>query len=176
MKSTKPKIYPQAKIVGNMDNFLLGDFSQIDDFCFLNIGKSLSIGKFVHLSSFVSIIGGGKCEILDFAGLSAGCRVVTGSDDFSGGFLTNPTVPSKYKNTKEGIIRIGKHALLGTNVVILPDVEIGAGTIIGAGAIVNKDLESWSIYAGFNPRKIGERDRDSVISKEIDLLKNLENI
>ncbi|CKK93370.1 putative acetyltransferase [Neisseria meningitidis] len=26
-----------------------------------------------------------------FSGLSAGCRIITGSDDFMGGGLTNPT-------------------------------------------------------------------------------------
>ena len=167
------KIYPMAKIVGEKKNFSSGEFSQIDDFCFINIGNRLHLGKFVHLSSFVSIIGGGECEICDFAGLSAGCRLITGTDDFSGGYLTNPTVPEEFKNIRQGSIKIGRHSLLGSNVVVMPDVSIGDGATVGAGSIVTKNLEDWTIYAGFSPRKIGERNREEVLSKENKLLKKL---
>jgi len=63
----------------------------------------------------------------DFSGLSAGCRIVTGSDDFLGGGLTNPTVPVEYTNVKKSFVCIERHAILGTNVVILPGVTIGEG-------------------------------------------------
>ena len=92
------KIYPYAKIIHNGKNFTVNDFAQIDDFVFINAGKMCQIGRFTHISSFTSIIGGGEFILEDFAGLSAGCRIITGSDDFSGGFLSNPTIPAKYKN------------------------------------------------------------------------------
>lgn len=160
------KIYEYAKLIYNENNLFIGDNSQIDDFVFLNAGSMCKIGRFVHVSSFCSIIGGGKLYMEDFSGLSAGCRIITGSDDFKGPFLSNPTVPDKYKNVTTGRIFIGKHAIIGTNSIVLPDVEIGEGATVGAACLVNKDLEPWTIYAGSKPKKVGERDRDGVLDLE----------
>lgn len=164
-----PKIYEYAKIV-NRDNFVIGLYSQIDDFVFLNAGVKTEIGKFVHIASFCSVIGGGEFYMEDFSGLSAGCRIVTGSDDFSGGGLTNPTVPSEYTNVKKSFIRIKRHAIIGTNVTILPGVTIGEGAAVGAGCIVRKDLEPWAIYAGQDCRRIRPRPSDLIFQLERKLL------
>ncbi|MAD40843.1 MAG: acetyltransferase [Arcobacter sp.] len=166
------KVYEFAKII-NKNNFSLGINSQIDDFVFINAGKMCVIGDFVHVSSFSSIIGGGEFSINNFSGISAGCRIITGSDDFSGSFLSNPTVPSKYKNVKCGKIKIGKHCILGSNSIVLPDIEIPDGVTIGAGSVVKKELKPWTIYAGFTPKKVGERSQDGIIELEYKLRKEL---
>lgn len=160
------KIFEFAKLIHNESNLYIGDNTQIDDFVFLNAGMMCKLGAFVHISSFCSIIGGGEFIMEDFSGLSAGCRIVTGSDDFTGSSLSNPTVPQKYKNVKTGKIHIGKHAIIGTNSILLPDIEIGEGTTVGAGCLVNKSLEPWSIYVGSKPKKIGERDKNGVLDLE----------
>lgn len=160
------KIFPTAKIISKPGTCTIGDYSQIDDFVFINSGLCLAIGRYVHISSFSSIIGGGKFIMGDFSGLSAGCRIITGSDDFTEGYLTNPTVPRELRNVRLGEILIGKHAIIGSNCVVMPDVEIGEGVSVGAGSIINKDLEPWGIYVGYNPKKIGERDRDAILAKE----------
>ena len=165
------KIYEYAKLIYGVDNLFIGDNSQIDDFVFLNAGKMCKIGKFVHISSFCSIIGGGELFMGDFSGLSAGCRIITGSDDFKGAFLSNPTIPEKYKNVTIGSVSIGKHTIIGTNSIVLPDIEIGEGVTVGAGCLVNKNLESWTIYAGSKPKKIGERDKDGILDLEKRFLK-----
>lgn len=167
------KIFTLAKIIARDNCLTIGECSQVDDFAFLNAGLRLSIGRFVHISSFVSIVGGGECELMDFSGLSAGCRIITGSDDFAGGFLTNPTVSQDFKNVTIGSVKIGRHAVLGSNVVVLPGVTIGDGATVGAGSIVTKDLDAWSVYAGFSPRKVGERDRLSVLAREQEFLASL---
>lgn len=153
------------------ETICLDDNTQIDDFVFIYGGQETIIAHNVHIASFVSIIGGGRFIMAPFAGLSAGCRVVTGSDDFTGESLTNPTVPKEYKKTKLGTVEIGRHALIGSNAVILPDVKIGEGTIVSAGALVIKDLEPWSIYAGYNPKKIGQRDKRKILALELDYYK-----
>lgn len=55
------------------------------------------------------------------------------------------------KNEK---IIIGDDVWIGANVTILPGCNIGNGTIIGAGCVVNKNLDPNSIYAGVPVRKI----------------------
>ena len=167
-----PKIYETAKIV-KRENLSIGDYSQIDDFVFINAGQKTSIGRFVHISSFCSVIGGGEFVMEDFSGLSAGCRIITGSDDFMGGGLTNPTVPSKYTNVKQAKIHIGRHAIIVTNVTILPGVTIGEGVAVGAGAVVRKNLEPWTIYAGFDCKPIKKRPSEKILSLERQLIEEL---
>lgn len=45
---------------------------------------------------------------------------------------------------------------IGANAIILPGVTIGKGSIIGAGSIVTKDVEEYTIVAG-NPAKVIKR-------------------
>ena len=167
------KIYDLAKII-NREKFSIGDFSQIDDFAFINAGQETIIGRFVHIASFCSIIGGGRFVMEDFSGLSAGCRIVTGSDDFFGGGLTNPTVPSKYTNVKVGTVHLMRHVILGTNVTVLPGVTIGEGAAVGAGALVRKSLAPWTIYAGFDCRPVKERPKETILRLESELLEELD--
>lgn len=165
MISKTAKIYPLAKIVG-VNEIEIGHHSQIDDFVFINTGVECRLGKFVHIASFCSIIGGGCFVMRDFSGLSAGCRIITGSDDFSGGFLTNPTVPAQFTNVHVSKVIIGKHAIIGTNSVIFPGVTIGEGVAVGAGVTVRKDLDPWTIYVGTSPRAVGKRDKAEILAKE----------
>jgi acetyltransferase-like isoleucine patch superfamily enzyme len=169
------KIYELAKII-NRQNLTIGINSQIDDFVFINAGKQTVIGRFVHIASFCSIIGGGEFYMDDFSGLSAGCRIITGSDDFLGGGLTNPTVPARYTNVKKSKIHIGKHAIIGTNVTILPGVIIGEGAAVGAGAVVRKSLEPWTIYAGADCKPIKKRPSQKIFELEKQLLAEVESI
>jgi galactoside O-acetyltransferase len=167
------KIYPWAKIVQEAGNFSVGEHSQIDDFAFINSGRRCTIGRFVHIASFVSVIGGGEFVIDDFAGLSAGVRIITGTDDYLGPYLTNPTVPREFTNYKISHVHIGKSAIVGTNAVVFPGVTIGEGASVGACTVVRRDLAPWGVYAGDPVRKIGERDRDAILEKRRLLLEQL---
>ena len=167
-----PKIYSWAKIV-NKENFLIDYFSQIDDFVFLNAGEETKIGRFVHIASFSSVIGGGKFYMGDFSALSAGCRVITGTDDFAGGFLAGPTVPAQYTNILRAPVHIGKYALIGTNTVIFPGVSVGEGAAVGAGCIVRKNLEPWTVYVGQDCQPIKQREREPVLKLANQLLMEL---
>jgi galactoside O-acetyltransferase len=112
----------------------------------------------------------------EFSGLSSGCRIICGSDEYNGEGLTNPTVPLKYrKKAKYSTIEIHSHAVLGTNCVIHPDVIIGEGAAIGSCSLVNKSLEPWNIFVGVPCRKLKERQKENILllakklkSEEID--------
>lgn len=49
--------------------------------------------------------------------------------------------------------RIGKNCFIGAHSVILPGVTVGDGSIVAAGAVVNRDVPPGSIVAG-NPAKV----------------------
>jgi acetyltransferase-like isoleucine patch superfamily enzyme len=159
-----------VKIV-NPENIEIDDFSRIDDFSILVGGNGLKIGKFVHIASYCSVIGGGEFIMEDFSGLSAGVRIVTGSDDYTGKCLTNPTVPIKYRPlAMKGSITIKKHAIIGTNSVIFPNITIGEGAAIGAASVVNKNVDSWGIYVGCPAKKIKERESETILKMEKELM------
>ena len=56
-----------------------------------------------------------------------------------------------------GSIVIGDDCWLGANVVVLRNVTIGRGSVIGAGAVVNRDIPAYSIAVGVPARVIGSR-------------------
>jgi galactoside O-acetyltransferase len=139
----------------------------------VNAGKRCEIGSYVHIASFVSIIGGGEFAIGDFSGLSAGCRIITGTDDYRGPYLSNPTVPPEFTNHQLSYVHIGRHVIVGTNAVIFPGVRIGDGVSISACTVVRRDLDPWGIYAGDPVRRIGERDREGILEMKRRFLEQL---
>jgi len=59
-----------------------------------------------------------------------------------------------------GEVVIGHRVWIGYRAIILPGVEIGESAVVGAGAVVTKDVAPFTIMAGNPARKIGERSRD----------------
>ncbi len=154
----------------------IGDNVIIDDFCYFT--TALIIEDYVHISPFCSAIGGRNAKLVmrEFSGLSAGCRVVCGSDDYLGKGLTNPTVPPKYRvNSKSTIVELKKHATIGTNCVIHPGVVIGEGATVGSMSLVNKSLKDWAVYFGQPATKYKERDRGNVLELERQMKEDLCN-
>lgn len=137
----------------------IGDRSRIDDFCVVS-GK-VDIGKNVHVAVFSNVAGGEPGVVMeDFAGLAYGCHVFTHSDDYSGGSLTNPTVPAKYKKEKKAEVRLGRHVILGTCAIVLPGVLVAEGCSVGAHALVTLSTEPWGIYVGAPAKRLKDRRRD----------------
>lgn len=63
------------------------------------------------------------------------------------------TVPIMNQGEKKGRIEIGDDVWIGTAAIILPNVKLSQGAIIGAGAVVTKDVPEYAIVGG-NPAKI----------------------
>ena len=95
----------------------------------------------------------------DFSGLSQGVRVYSASDDYSGKYMTNPTVPTEFTNVKSGTVILEKHAIVGSNSVILPRVKIKEGAAVGAMSLIRKPCRTWSVYFGVPAKRIGPRDK-----------------
>lgn len=64
---------------------------------------------------------------------------------------------------------IGSDVWIGARAIILDGVEIGHGAIIGAGAVVTKKVEPYSIVGGVPARVIRERYSPSHIRSLLDL-------
>ena len=54
-------------------------------------------------------------------------------------------------------VRVGKWSDIGTNAVLLPGVTVGEGAIVGAGAVVTKDVPPYAVVAGVPARVLSAR-------------------
>ncbi|MGF1465837.1 MAG: acyltransferase [Sandaracinaceae bacterium] len=54
-------------------------------------------------------------------------------------------------------VRIEDDADLGTGAIVLPGVTVGRGAIVGAGAVVTKDVAPYAVVAGNPARPLRER-------------------
>ena len=150
----------------------IGSDVRIDDFCILS--GSITIGNNVHIAPYCGLFAGNYgIDINDFCGISSRCIIYSLTDDYSGQYLTNPTIPDKYRNVIGGKVTLGKHALIGTGTTILPNVNIEDGVSVGSMSLVTKDLPAWGIYVGIPCRKLKDRD-NNILSLEKNYLSELE--
>lgn len=142
----------------------VGSHVAIDSGVYLT--TAAEIGDYTHLSPYLTIIGGSKSTLIveDFVTIAAGSRLICGSDRFMGDGFTSVTAPKEFRDTVDfGTIRCRRFAGIGTNVVIMPDVVIGEGSVIGACSLVTKNTEPWTVYVGVPARPIKLRPRDKML-------------
>ncbi|CDZ77503.1 dTDP-3-amino-3,6-dideoxy-alpha-D-galactopyranose 3-N-acetyltransferase [Legionella massiliensis] len=164
------KISDSAKIY-NADQIMIGDNSRIDDFCVLS-GK-LELGRNVFMGVHGNLAGGiHGIKLADFVTMAYYVNLFTQSDDYYGHSLTNSTIPRKYKQEKFGRLEVGKHAIIGSNSVIMPDAHIAEGCAIGAMSLVTKPTEPWGIYRGIPAKRVKERERDLLKLEQLYLLES----
>ena len=159
-------------ILYNPESIEIGHDVRIDDFC--TISGNVKIGNYIHIAQFCSLYGGyAGVEMEDFSGLSSKVTIYATSNDYSGASMTNPMVRAKYKpGDKEGQVLLHKHVIVGVNSVILPGVEIGEGSSVGAMSLCVKSLEPWGIYAGAPAKKIKNRSK-KLLELEAEFLKEV---
>jgi len=151
----------------------IGNNVRIDDFCILS-GK-IKIGNYVHIAAGCYLFAGDVgIELNDFSGLSSRVTIYAVTDDFSGDFLTNPTVPEEYRHVIKEKVVLEKHVLIGSGSTILPGVFIDEGTAIGAMTLISKNIGSWKVVMGIPARIVSERNR-KILEIEEEFMKNLFN-
>jgi galactoside O-acetyltransferase len=151
-------------------NLILHDNIRIDDFTIISCKGIVEIFNYVHISAQCFISCSTKITIDNYSAISVGTKLFGSCNDFSGKYLSNPTIPEKYTNVKIGDILIGKNVIIGSNSVIMPEITIEDGAVVGALSFVNKNCNSWNIYAGSPIKFIKNREKDC-----LKLLKEFEN-
>ena len=140
----------------------IGDNVIIDDFCYFT--TQVSIGNHCHIAPSCTVIGGreGRFVMEDFGGMSAGCRVVCGTDDYLEG-LTNATIPAQFRGSATiGEVIMRRHAIVGTNSVLMPNIVVAEGTAVGAMSVVTQSTMPWKVYVGNPAKSLLPRNRKSI--------------
>ena len=70
----------------------------------------------------------------------------------------NFSVLRRFMKDVHGYIEIDDDAWLGTGVIILPNVKIGRGAVVGAGSVVTKDVPDFTVVVGVPAKAIKKID------------------
>lgn len=103
---------------------------------------NLEIGDWSSIGEYVFVYNPGKVVIGSFSTVSHRAHLCAGTHDY-----TDPAMP-----LLKLPITVGDQAWLCTDTFIGPGVNIGEGAVVGARAVVVKDVPPWTIVAG-NPAK-----------------------
>lgn len=126
------------------------------------IGGNCIIGKGVYIDFDVQI--GNNVKIQNYASIYHGSIVEDGA--FIGPYacLTNDKYPraitpdgnlKRDDDWEVGKITVKYGAAVGTGAIILPDVNIGCFALVGAGAVVTKDVPDYALVVGNPARVVG---------------------
>jgi acetyltransferase-like isoleucine patch superfamily enzyme len=159
----------KASIYG-AEGMTIGNHVRIDDFCILS--GEISIGSYVHISAYTALYGKSGIDIADYVTISGRVMVYSENDDYSGEFMTNPMLPAGFTNVYRAKVVFHKHAIVASGSIILPGVQIGEGTCIGAMSLVKSNTDPWMIYAGVPAIQVKERKKN-ILDFEAQLRKQL---
>lgn len=138
-------------VIKQKDNCVIGEHVSIDKGFYCT--TELSIGNYVHVSPYVTIIGGKNTSFTakGFNNIMAGARIICASDRFDGSGLFGAMIPHELKGKQivEPVI-MEEFSNIGTNAIVLPGSRLRKGVLLTAGSLLMGDTEEWGVYKG-NP-------------------------
>lgn len=132
-----------------------GTHSTVGYRVFIGLGYDISIGSYSWIGSKVKIFGiggGGKVKIGNNVIISPEVTIITTEHNYE-----NPEIPIFSQAMKKSAVVIEDNAYIGYHVIILPGVTIGKGAIVGAGAVVTRDVPEYTVEGGVPARVIKKR-------------------
>lgn len=123
-----------------------GGFRMFPPF-YTDFGKNIVIGNDVFINS--------GCHFQDQGGIWIGDGALIGHN-VTLATINHDLEPENSRKNHYAPIKIREHVWIGSNAVILPGVTVGEWAVIGAGAVVTKDVEPYTVVGGV-PAKIIRR-------------------
>ncbi len=127
------------------------------------IGDQTKIGAFVEIQK--NVVVGSRCKVSSHSFLCEGVIVEDEVFIGHGVMFTNDIYPqaanedgSLQTDTDWQVVetRVKQSASIGSNATILPGLTIGKKALIGAGAVVTRDIPDYAIAVGVPARVIGD--------------------
>lgn len=120
--------------------------------CFKPYGGKIKIGKNCSINSFCHFSGNGNISIEDNVLIAAQCVLVSANHNFE-----SIEQPLCFQGETRAPIVIEDNCWLGAGVKVLAGVTIGHDSVIGAGAVVNKDIPPFSVAVGVPAKVLYDR-------------------
>ncbi|MDY3810295.1 acyltransferase [Desulfovibrio sp. PG-178-WT-4] len=135
-------------------NMRLGNGVRLGRGCFVTAGGgSLVLGDNVAVSPCAHLgADGGRIEIGAHTAIGPGTVIRAANHRFE-----RQDLPIMRQGHQPGEVFIEDDVWIGANCVITPDVRIGRGAVVGAGAVVTRNVAPFSIVAGVPAKEIGRR-------------------
>ena len=128
-----------------------------------SIGDGTKVGAFVEIQRGATI--GANCKVSSHTFICAGVAIEDGVFVGHGVMFINDVYPRAVNpdgslqseaDWKVVETRIKARASLGSNCTIMGGVTVGQGALVGAGAVVTKDVADYAIVAGVPARVVGD--------------------
>lgn len=170
---TNVQVAQNCTIIG-IENISIGNNVRVDGFTTIIASSPgyLHLGSNIHIGGYSAIFAGAGVTMEDFSGISQGVKIYTTSDDYSGKYMTNPTVPAEFTNVDRSSVTIGRHVIIGSQSIVMPGVILADGGAVGANSLVSKNTDEWTIYFGSPAKKIKKRARNILELEQIYYQKN----
>lgn len=110
---------------------------------YCDFGNQVKFGKNVFINHSAILSASGGIEFEDGVQCAPGLRIATINHDFN----------ERHSIYTYGKVTIKKNAWIGMNVTICPGVTIGEYAVVGAGAVVTKDIPDYGVAVG-SPAKV----------------------
>ena len=148
----KSRIKMGVKIVGNGNRISIGDNFTIWHNCFFTVGNgNIILGNNGHLGVGV-YINATKGKVSIGNNVKFGGKVQVYAYSYS---LSKDNKMDEKYDGQDVIIKDNIH--IGSGAIIMPGVTIGDWAIVGAGAVVIKDVPPYTIVGGVPAKIIGSR-------------------
>lgn len=128
----------------------IGTNSSVHRRCRFYQPGNVVIGRNTVINRDVLLDGRSGLKIGNNVSISEGCMLLTLEHD--------PNSPS-FAN-RGGQVVLEDYVFVGARAIVLPDLTIGRGAVVAAGAVVTRDVEPYAIVGGVPARPIGERSRN----------------
>jgi acetyltransferase-like isoleucine patch superfamily enzyme len=109
----------------------------------------VSIGCGTTINRAVTLDGRGGLTIGANVSISEGVKLLTATHDLRSSSFALQLRP----------VRVGNWVWIGVDAIVLPGVTLGEGAVVGAGSVVTRDVEPYTIVAGNPAVARGERPR-----------------